>query len=82
MVSVHRLTRLYALRRRDRIDIHAAATDHRPADALRIRPDAHIAWAATLDEPTDTAASELREPVSGWFGTPLTTTVPTIERPS
>ena len=33
-----------------------AETDHRPADALLIRPDAHIAWAATIDEPTDTAA--------------------------
>ena len=29
-----------------RIDICTARTDHRPADALLIRPDAHIAWAA------------------------------------
>jgi hypothetical protein len=54
----------------DRIDIHTAETDHRPADALLIRPDAHIAWAATIDEPTDTAAVALREALSGWFGTP------------
>jgi 2-polyprenyl-6-methoxyphenol hydroxylase-like FAD-dependent oxidoreductase len=52
------------------IDIHTAATEHRPADALLIRPDAHIAWAATLDEPTDTAAPALRDALSGWFGTP------------
>jgi hypothetical protein len=53
-----------------RIDIHTAETDHRPADALLIRPDAHIAWAATIDEPTDTAVPALREALSGWFGTP------------
>jgi hypothetical protein len=45
-------------------------TDHRPADALLIRPDAHIAWVATIDEPTDTAALALREALSCWFGTP------------
>ncbi len=44
---------------RDRIDIHTAETDHRPADALLIRPDAHIAWAAGIDEPTDDAAPAL-----------------------
>jgi hypothetical protein len=59
-----------------RVDSHTAGTDHRPADALLIRPDAHIAWAATIDEPTDTAAGALREALSGWFGAPLETTVP------
>ena len=53
-----------------RIDVHTAETDHRPADALLIRPDAHIAWATTVDEPTDTAVPALREALSGWFGTP------------
>ncbi|MDP4501269.1 FAD-dependent monooxygenase [Nonomuraea turcica] len=53
-----------------RVDIHTAKTDHRPADALLIRPDAHIAWAATIDEPADTAAPALRQALSGWFGTP------------
>ena len=53
---------------RHRVDIHTAKTDDRPADALLIRPDAHIAWAATVDEPTDTAALALREALSGWFG--------------
>jgi 2-polyprenyl-6-methoxyphenol hydroxylase-like FAD-dependent oxidoreductase len=56
-----------------RIDIHTAETDRRSADALLIRPDVHIAWAATIDEPTDTAASALLEALSGWFGTPLKT---------
>jgi 2-polyprenyl-6-methoxyphenol hydroxylase-like FAD-dependent oxidoreductase len=57
-----------------RVDIHTAGTDHRPADAVLIRPDAHIAWAASIDESTDTAAPALREALSGWFGTPLKTT--------
>jgi hypothetical protein len=52
----------------DRVDVHTAETDHRPADALLIRPDAHIAWAATISEPTDTAAVTLREALSYWFG--------------
>jgi hypothetical protein len=64
-----------------RIDIHSAETDHRPADALLFRPDAHIAWAATIDEPTDSAAFALREALSGWFGAPLKTTEPIIDRP-
>ena len=51
--------RTSATRARDwqhRIDIHTADTGDRPADALLIRPDAHVAWAAAIDEPTDTAA--------------------------
>jgi 2-polyprenyl-6-methoxyphenol hydroxylase-like FAD-dependent oxidoreductase len=55
---------------RHRVDIHAAETDHRPADALLIRPDAHVAWAATVDDPSDTAVLALREALSRWFGTP------------
>ena len=57
---------------RDRVDIRAAETDQRPADALLIRPDAHIAWAAAIDEPADTAAPGLREALADWFGRPLT----------
>jgi 2-polyprenyl-6-methoxyphenol hydroxylase-like FAD-dependent oxidoreductase len=49
---------------RHRVDIHTAKTDHRPADALLIRPDAHIAWTANIDEPP------LREVLAGWFGAP------------
>ena len=58
-----------------RVDIHTADTDHRPADALLIRPDAHIAWAGTVGDPTDTAVPALREALSGWFGSPLGTTL-------
>jgi len=65
-----------------RIDIHTAEADHRPADAFLIRPDAHIAWAATIDEPTDTAALTLREALSDWFGTRPKATAPVIDRPS
>jgi 2-polyprenyl-6-methoxyphenol hydroxylase-like FAD-dependent oxidoreductase len=55
---------------RHRVDIHTATTDDRPVDALLIRPDAHVAWAATVDEPIDTAAPALREALSSWFGAP------------
>ncbi|MFI5486728.1 FAD-dependent monooxygenase [Micromonospora echinaurantiaca] len=54
----------------DRVDIRTAKTDTRPADALLIRPDGHVAWAATLDEPTASAEATLRDALSGWFGTP------------
>ena len=53
------------------IDICIAQTDHRPADALLIRPDAYIAWAAATGEPGATASPTLRKALSGWFGTPL-----------
>ncbi|HEX3686940.1 MAG TPA: FAD-dependent monooxygenase [Gaiellaceae bacterium] len=52
-----------------RIDLYTAETDDRPADAILIRPDAYIAWAAAVDELTDTAALGLREALSRWFGT-------------
>jgi 2-polyprenyl-6-methoxyphenol hydroxylase-like FAD-dependent oxidoreductase len=64
---------------RHRVDIHSAETVDRPADALLIRPDAHIAWAATIDEPTDSAVLTLRQALSDWFGTPLKATVPIID---
>jgi 2-polyprenyl-6-methoxyphenol hydroxylase-like FAD-dependent oxidoreductase len=57
----------------DRVDIRTARTDDRPADALLIRPDAHIAWAAMIDEPGDTTAAALREALRTWFGTPVKT---------
>ena len=41
----------------------------RPADALLIRPDAHIAWAATIDEPPTPPRSP-RGALSRWFGAP------------
>ncbi|MEV4074867.1 hypothetical protein ACGFJC_51430 [Nonomuraea fuscirosea] len=51
-----------------RVDVRTAKTDGRPADALLIRPDAHIAWAAPVDEPAATATPALREALSHWFG--------------
>jgi hypothetical protein len=54
----------------DRIEIHSAHTADRPADALLIRPDAHVAWAATVDEPADAALPALRDAIGSWFGTP------------
>jgi 2-polyprenyl-6-methoxyphenol hydroxylase-like FAD-dependent oxidoreductase len=54
----------------DRVEIRCAATDARPADALLIRPDACIAWAAAVDQPADTAAAGLREALAAWFGAP------------
>ena len=55
----------------DRIEIHPPHTDDRTADALLIRPDAHVAWAAAVDEPADTAVPALRDALSYWFGEPL-----------
>lgn len=55
---------------RNRIDIHTAETDCRPADALLIRPDAVIAWAAASGESAGTAAPALRKALSCLFGTP------------
>jgi hypothetical protein len=35
----------------DRLDIRTAEAGDRPADAMLIRPDAHIAWAADSTSP-------------------------------
>ncbi|MET8991131.1 hypothetical protein ABZW49_37255 [Nonomuraea wenchangensis] len=43
-------------------------TDDRPADALLIRPDAHVAWVAPVDEPAGAATSARREALSTWLG--------------
>lgn len=52
----------------DRVDIHTGTTDDRPADALLIRPDARTAWAATIDEPANTATPALGDALAYWFG--------------
>lgn len=52
-----------------RVDVRTVTTDQRPADALLIRPDAYIAWAAAIDEPADAAA--LRGALAHSFGAPL-----------
>ena len=66
----------------DRVDIHTARTEDRPADALLIRPDAYIAWAATAGEPADTVVPALGEALFRWFGAPLDTAVPATGRHS
>jgi hypothetical protein len=53
-----------------RIGIHTASADHRPADALLIRPDAYVAWAASSEEADAPAVAGLREALSTWFGAP------------
>ena len=58
-----------------RVDIRTGRTDGRPADALLIRPDAYIAWAATAGESEGTAVPTLREALLHWFGAPLDATV-------
>lgn len=50
------------------VDTYAVETDDRLADALLIRPDAHVAWAAAVDEPADVAVPGLRDALAGWFG--------------
>jgi 2-polyprenyl-6-methoxyphenol hydroxylase-like FAD-dependent oxidoreductase len=53
---------------RHRVDIRTATIAGLRADALLIRPDAYIAWAAPIDEPASTAAPALREALGRWFG--------------
>ncbi len=55
-----------------RVDVASATIDERPADALLIRPDASIAWAAPVDEPGETALPALRDALTTWFGAPAT----------
>ncbi|NUT09975.1 MAG: FAD-binding monooxygenase [Nonomuraea sp.] len=50
-----------------RVDVRTAKTGDRPADALLIRPDAHIAWAVPVDEPEGSAAPALREALARWW---------------
>jgi hypothetical protein len=51
-----------------RADIVSAATANRPADAVLIRPDALIAWAAAIADSSQTALPALRDALSAWFG--------------
>ncbi|MBU3064970.1 FAD-dependent monooxygenase [Nocardia sp. NEAU-G5] len=63
-----------------RVEIHTATTDHPPADAVLIRPDAYIAWAAPTGEPADTAAPALRDALAHWFGAPVKEFAPVNDR--
>ncbi len=51
----------------------------RQADALLLRPDGHIAWAANVGEPADTAATGLRAAMSTWCGAPAEAAPPVGE---
>jgi 2-polyprenyl-6-methoxyphenol hydroxylase-like FAD-dependent oxidoreductase len=55
-----------------RVDVVIAKIGERPADALLIRPDALVAWAAAADEPGGTALPALRDALTTWFGAPTT----------
>jgi hypothetical protein len=52
----------------DRIDIVTAEAADGPADALLLRPDAYVAWAAGAGEPIDGDAAGLRDALATWFG--------------
>ena len=54
----------------DRVDARTAEADEPPADALLIRPDAYVAWAAEAGQPKDAAVAGLREALTTWFGQP------------
>lgn len=51
----------------DRIDVRSMDAVRRPADALLVRPDGHIAWAGSSD-------AGLRESLTRWFGAPALAT--------
>jgi 2-polyprenyl-6-methoxyphenol hydroxylase-like FAD-dependent oxidoreductase len=53
---------------RDRVDVITAATAELPADAVLIRPDGYVAWAADTDTPSP--ADGLRHALQTWFGDP------------
>jgi 2-polyprenyl-6-methoxyphenol hydroxylase-like FAD-dependent oxidoreductase len=52
----------------DRITVITAPTADRPADAVLIRPDGYVAWAADCETPR--AADGLRHTLQTWFGAP------------
>jgi 2-polyprenyl-6-methoxyphenol hydroxylase-like FAD-dependent oxidoreductase len=51
---------------RDRVDVHTATVADPPADALLLRPDGYVAWAAG----PDSTATGLAHALSYWFGEP------------
>jgi 2-polyprenyl-6-methoxyphenol hydroxylase-like FAD-dependent oxidoreductase len=53
-----------------RVDVVGATIDDRPADALLVLPDARVAWAATVDEPGETALPALGHALTTWCGAP------------
>jgi 2-polyprenyl-6-methoxyphenol hydroxylase-like FAD-dependent oxidoreductase len=55
---------------RDRVDVVAAASRQPPADALLIRPDGFVAWAAGPGDRDAEAGPALRRALGRWFGAP------------
>jgi hypothetical protein len=53
----------------DRVDVIAATTAEPPAEAVLIRPDGYVAWAAAPGTPAP--ADGLREALRTWFGAPM-----------
>jgi Aromatic-ring hydroxylase, C-terminal len=49
-----------------RVDVITAASAEPPADAVLIRPDGYVAWAA--DSGTPSPADDLRAALQTWFG--------------
>ncbi|MGB8386160.1 MAG: FAD-dependent monooxygenase, partial [Dermatophilaceae bacterium] len=71
-LSEHADLRELADQWRGRLDVVSATIEQPPADALLILPDTRIAWAATVDEPGQTAMPALREALTSWLGAPPT----------
>lgn len=59
-----------------RIDIHTADNAGRPADAIVIRPDGHIAWAAPVGEASALLLPALGGTLAAWFGPPRSDPAP------
>ncbi|MET7642534.1 FAD-dependent monooxygenase [Streptomyces sp. NPDC005426] len=53
-----------------RVDVHVAGTELRPADAVLVRPDGHIAWAAPVGASSGSLVPALRQSLFAWFGPP------------
>ncbi|GAB2672819.1 FAD-dependent monooxygenase [Nocardia goodfellowii] len=51
----------------DRVDFHTAHCADRPADAVLLRPDGHVAWLDPVGGAT-AAAAALRTSLNHWFG--------------
>ena len=54
----------------DRVAVEHVTSEEPPADALLVRPDAYVAWAAGPGESAGTAVAALREALTTWFGVP------------
>lgn len=61
----------------DRVDVVSArcAAPPRPAEAMLIRPDGYVAWAAAAGEPEASSHRRLRRALTTWFGAACGTSV-------